>query len=477
MLRETHTLSVVQNAQPQYCHQQELTNNNEETTIRGAKAMIKRTSKICGLLAALVLWSGMPANAQLTGQTEGGAFYTIAVPDPWNGDLVIWNHGYDFNPVGPNPDLGPLAPLQLFEGYAVAASSYQQNQWAVFTTREDLQELIEVFEDDVAKPNNIILTGASLGGIVTADALERADIDNVVGAYPFCGAMAGSRVWDGALDIRLTYDVICSGVVGPLIIPADIPGGATGLPEGSTFTTTDLALAANACFGMLIPPPLFPPIPRTVDQQARLDRFLAATKIPESFILTDLGFAAFGINNLIFDPRKLNGKQGLSNKKVEYDDPIVDDAIERVRTNRRAAKKLKRNFTPRGDLEEDDVKIVSIHTDLDGLVIVENEKEYQDVVDEDNLTVAIVAEGVPTHCGFTPAELVAGWESLRGWIAGAPQPSAAVIQVTCQAIEGGGMFSGPCRFDPTYVIADMDGRIEPRRKKKRKKRKKRKGGR
>ena len=136
---------------------------------------------------------------------------------------------------------------------------------------------------------------AEAAKLVGADALERADIDNVVGAYPFCGAMAGSRVWDGALDIRLTYDVICSGVVGPLNIPADIPGGATGLPEGFPITTTQLALAANACFGMLIPPPLFPPIPRTVDQQERLDRFLAATKIPENFIITDMGFAAFGM--------------------------------------------------------------------------------------------------------------------------------------------------------------------------------------
>ena len=53
------------------------------------------------------------AQTVITGATEDGAFYTIAVPDIWNGDLVIWNHGLNMDPPGPVPDLGPLAPLQL----------------------------------------------------------------------------------------------------------------------------------------------------------------------------------------------------------------------------------------------------------------------------------------------------------------------------------------------------------------------------
>ena len=86
------------------------------------------------------------------------------------------------------------------------------------------------------------------------------------------------------------------------------------------------------------------------------------------------------------------------------------------------------------------------------------------MVDADNLTVAIVVEVVPTHCGFTFAEGVAGWEALTAWIGGAPQPNAAVLQGTCQAIEAGGVFPGPCRFDPSFVIPDMDDRILPRGK-------------
>lgn len=405
-------------------------------------------------IASLLLFTAS-AHAQVTfisGETKD-AFYQFAVPADWNGALVIWNHGYSFSPPAPNPSLGPLVDVQLAQGYAVAASSYSQSQWAVFNTRRDNARLVEAFAEQVGEPNSIIMTGASLGGIVTADALERVDDFRIDGAFAFCGAMAGSRVWDGAHDIRLTYDAVCGDV-------APIPGGATGLPPvPGVIDPTAVALATNACMGTLTPPEF-----RTPEQNERLAKFLAVTKIPESFIVTDMAFATNGIANLIFEPGKLDGGQGLGNIGVVYDDPDVDATIERVKADSKAAKKLKRNFTPRGEFENENVRVVSLHTDKDGLVIVENQSEYQGVVDADHLSVGVVVEAAPTHCGFTPAELVAGWESLRGWLAGAPQPTATTLQGTCQFIEAtqGAIFSGPCRIDPSFAIPDMDGRIAPR---------------
>src|SRR5690349_10577926 len=70
----------------------------------------------------------------LNGQTASGAYYQIQVPDGWKpgGSLVLFQHGLSFDGPTPNPDLGPLASLQLLEGYAVAASSYSQRAWALF---------------------------------------------------------------------------------------------------------------------------------------------------------------------------------------------------------------------------------------------------------------------------------------------------------------------------------------------------------
>lgn len=391
------------------------------------------------------------ADTELTGERDG-AFFRIVVPDNWNGALVIWGHGFSLSPLEePVSDLGPLAALQLSEGYAVAASSYSQVGWAVFRTVRDYRTLFKIFKKNFGKPKQILLNGASLGGIVTAQALEkRSGGAEYAGAYPICGAMAGSRNWDGGLDLRLIYDVVCDGVPG-----AAIPGGPEGLPAGFILTPTNLALAVHACTGILAPPVL-----RTADQATRLAKILSTTTLPESFLLTDMGFSTFALSDLTHDPGKLKGRIGAGNEHVDYGDADINAGIQRVRPHGGASSKLRRHFTPRGDVHG--TKIVSIHTDKDGLVVLENESEYAQVVPASQLTTAVVVESFPSHCGFNEAEVVAGWETLRGWVAGLPQPSAASIQGLCQVLVAGGLASGPCRIDPAFVLQDLDNRIPPR---------------
>lgn len=407
---------------------------------------IRRITLLILLATVLV---GAPSFGQiLAGGTAGGAFYTIAVPPAWNGSLVIWNHGFTLSPGTPAPDLGPLQDLQLAEGYAIAASSYRQAGWALFDTNEDLEELVAVFRDNFGEPNQVFLYGASLGGLVTARAIEQAKIGNVVGALPICGAVAGSRNWDAALDLRLIYDAICQTVPG-----ANIPGAAKGLALGVALTPTDTVLAANACFGHDLPPDA-----RTPQQQKRLDRFLAVSQIPQSFINTNTGYITFGMADLVYDPNKLGGRIGTGNKNVDYGDPGINANIQRVAPRASKRKLLRNNYTPSGNVG--DVKIISIHTDKDGLVIIENESEYASVVPPGNLTVGVVQEASPTHCGFTTTELIAAWETLRGWVAGDPQPTPFVLAAMCAALQP--TFVEPCRFNPFFQIPDMDGRVRPR---------------
>ena len=405
-----------------------------------------------GALLAQMLAGFVHASTVYEGETDGGALIKIEVPEAWNGGLVIYNHGFDLTAIEPRPpSLGPLATLQLSQGYAVAASSYRQNAWALYKTKNDLLNLVDVFKRQFAEPSEIYLHGFSLGGIVTAQGIE-ANLGNVVGAYPACGAMAGSRSWDGALDARLIYDAICAEVPG-----AFIPGGGTGLPERFTesdFTNTDLGVAVQACFGYYSEPEF-----RTPEQAARLQRFLDVTQLPESFVVTDLGFAVFGLSDLIYDKKKLNGKQGMGNIGVTYNDSGIDADIERVATHPGGKNRHTKNFTPSGKVKG--VKIVSTHTSGDGLVIVEQQQPYRDSVPDKNITVAVVNESAETHCGFNPAELTAGWESLRSWVATDVQPSVADIQGTCQFVDAN-FGGGPCRYDPGFVIPNMDGRVPPR---------------
>ena len=410
-----------------------------------------RETKSILLTACLVLAAAHAvAQTELEGTTAGGAFYRIAVPTNWTPEngLVIWNHGFDLDPPDANVDLGPLVDIQLSEGYAVAASSYRLNGWAVFKTNKDNKALVDVFRARVGNPSHVIVTGASLGGAVTAANLEKGKLGNVVGAFTFCGAMAGSRSWDGALDLRLIYDQVCQNVP-----ESEIPGGATGLPEGSNLSQDEILERVNACTGVGEPRRQ-----RSRTQKDNLERLLELTQLPEEFIETDMIFATQALADLIFDRGKLKGRQGVENAHVDYGDAEINENIERVEGKRKGLRRLAKNFTPKGKVGN--AKIVSIHTDKDGLVIVENESEYASVVPEDKLTVGIVVEQEPSHCGFSVSEVLSGWESLRSWIAGGAQPTVDDLQTNCNALSG--LFGGPCRFDPGFVIPDMDGRIRPR---------------
>ncbi len=126
--------------------------------------MIRMTRLLA--IVALLLPAIVQAQRVLTGTTPSGAYYRIAVPDNWHsgGSLILFQHGLTFAAPGPNPDLGPIAQLQLSEGYAIAASSYRQRAWALFTAPDDNAELLDVFKAQVGTPGAIIPYGASLGG-------------------------------------------------------------------------------------------------------------------------------------------------------------------------------------------------------------------------------------------------------------------------------------------------------------------------
>jgi len=402
--------------------------------------------RLIGMMALVVGFVGAVATTSYgdtvkEGTTAGGAAFKIVVPTTWNGDLVIWNHGYSLDQVQQVTDLGPLSAVQLSEGYAIAASGYQQSGWALFQTKKDLQNMMKVFKANFHKPKRVFISGESLGGIVTDQADETASLGNVVGAYPMCGVHGGSINWNAALDLRLLYDLICSNTPS-----AAIPGGPTGLPApgfpGFSFSFSQLATAVDACMGVQTPA-----ASRTPQQSANLSQFLSITQLPESFVLTDMGFALFGLSNVIFDPAKLKGGQGVGNANVNYAKPSAN-------------KKLSKNYIASGKVGKK--KIVSLHTDKDGLVIVENENFYASVVPRSNLTTAIAVETTPTHCGFNMAEMQAGWEALRAWVAGGPQPTAQDIQNTCQSLVANSQATGPCRIDPSFVIPALTNRIRPR---------------
>lgn len=166
------------------------------------------------------------------GRQSSGAIYCICTPEPedWNGDLVIFAHGY----VSPDKPIEiPEDQLSLPDGtcipdiinnlgYAFATTSYSTNGLAVLEGVEDLRELVEIFIDKQSLPRYVYLVGASEGGLITALAVEQfPEIFN--GGLSACGPVGDFvkqiNYWG---DFRVIFDYF---------FPDLIPGDAVNIPQ------------------------------------------------------------------------------------------------------------------------------------------------------------------------------------------------------------------------------------------------------
>ena len=420
------------------------------------------------LIASLGLGAGGVANAAtqvLSGQTASGAYYQIKVPDGWKpgGPLVLFQHGLTFDPPKPNPSLGPLADLQLSEGYAIAASSYSQRSWALFRAPDDNAQLLDVFKQQVGAPGAIIPWGGSLGGLVALKLAEDVRFAPVPGVFSICPPAAGSRVWDSGIDNRLAYDVVCKDVNGgdlPTGAPpltwafnlSDIPDNLSDLQDEAQLVQT--LFPVNVCTGVNLP---F--TNGAMDRRlAQLEAFAHVTT--DHFFLTDLGYATYGLSDLVRAPDKLNGLNPFTTAGVVYPDPVIDAGIARITANPFASLYFRWASDFRGRIDPA-TKVVSLHTSRDELVIPANQSVLRSILPAQQLTSALVNEASPTHCGFNVAEGVAGWEALRAWMAGAQQPAVADLQAGCQAAIAQGA-AGPCRYDASLVPPSFDTQVAPR---------------
>src|SRR2546425_288499 len=150
---------------------------------------------------------------------HNGAGYRIEVPDNWNGDLVLYAHG--FRGIGlkltvSNPR---IRQYLVTNGYAWAASSYSKNGYDVRQGVKDTHALGELFKGLVGHPRRTYLTGHSMGGHITGVAIEQYP-QAYVAALPMCGVMGDDELFDYFLDFNLVAQAL-AGVPAQFPFPAD----------------------------------------------------------------------------------------------------------------------------------------------------------------------------------------------------------------------------------------------------------------
>jgi pimeloyl-ACP methyl ester carboxylesterase len=149
---------------------------------------------------------------------HNGAGYRIEVPADWNGDLVVWAHGYRGDVLELTVDNPPLRDWLIENGYAWAASSYSKNAYNVAQAAKDTHALTTFFNGLVGKPDYTFISGVSMGGHIAAVLIEQWP-NSYDGAMPMCGVMADYEMGDFFLDFNLVSQALAG--IEAVYPPAD----------------------------------------------------------------------------------------------------------------------------------------------------------------------------------------------------------------------------------------------------------------
>ena len=390
------------------------------------------SAMLIGLFAGRALASGVKT---YRGKFSDGATYLIQVPSTWNGTLLLYSHGYVV-PGFSNPavDVGdPITGAYLLaNGYALGGSSYAGTGWAVQQALPDQIEVLDTFKKLVGTPNRTIAWGHSLGGIVTAGLVQRYP-DRFDAALPMCGVLAGSvGTWNQALDSAFAFDVLLGSGSGLKVVNitdpvknVDIAEGILNKAQKNAQGRARIALSAalDDTPGWFDPLSPEPSPTDYVAQEANQYLWLSEIDFPFAFdFRAELEKRAGGNgswNHGVDYEKQLEKSVDYAEVKALYqkaglnldaDVQKLNDAA-RISAKASALTYLEHNIIFDGQI---DIPVLTLHTKGDGLVVVEDESAYKNVIDEEHNGQFLRESFVHRagHCEFTPAETVVAFEAL-----------------------------------------------------------------
>lgn len=346
----------------------------------------------------------------LEGNIGPGARWSIDRPANWNGDLVVWLHGYS-NPAQPIalPAFGPMRDALLAQGYAVVASSYSENGYAVKEATIQSHQLRGVFVSHVGEPERTFLVGVSLGGIVGAILTDK---------YP--GQYDGSLLVSGVLggsddeityigDVRVLFDVAYPGV---------LPGTLDRVPED-----VNLSQALGRAQAAILANPANLGI---IAGLARVKPEYSNTTELVTSILNAIGFQLQGANDLL---ARTHGHKFFENRNWTYSGPVPQALADHVNANvaRYAATPdaeayLAHYGEPVGDLQ---IPVITIHNRWDPVVPYAHEALYAAAVAAHGGSSKLLQRTVSRygHVAVLPSEVVASLNDLAQWVETGTRPA------------------------------------------------------
>jgi pimeloyl-ACP methyl ester carboxylesterase len=348
-----------------------------------------------------------------------GAGYRIEVPANWNGSLVMWAHGYRGTGLELTVDNHPLRSFLLAQGYAWAASSYSRNAYDPSQGAKDTHALTQFFNGKFGKPRRTYVTGASMGGHVTAVVAEQW-AQSYDGAMPICGVLGDYELFDYFADFSLSAQTL-SGV------------GAT-FPYGADYLTATVP-ATKAALG-----PAFPFVLNASGQNLAALTQLRSGGVRPIFEQGWLywnglvpGDFLFGLSAGTDGTLPRQPGQALDNSDVVYQfdtnpalsaaETSFNSSVQRLVADPQARRRDGiANVTPTtGNLH---IPMVTLHTLGDLFVPFHMELEYARRVAAHGASDLLVQRATRDvgHCSFTGPELVQTFVALVTWVEAGVKP-------------------------------------------------------
>jgi pimeloyl-ACP methyl ester carboxylesterase len=342
------------------------------------------------------------------------------MPQNWNGDLVVYAHGYvaPDRPVGIPEDQLELpggARIDTFitdQGYAFATTGYSVNGLAVIQGQADLVDLVSVFTRLKGPPGKVLLVGVSEGGLIATLLAERRP-SVFDGVFALCGPYGDFAAQiDYVGDFRVLFDYYFPDLLPPS--PVDVPGDLLATWETTTYSTTVQPLMED------------PANSSTVDELLKVAGVAYSTADPasrERSIERMLWYNIYGTNDAT---AKLGG-QPFNNEapprtyKGSGDDAALNRDVARFTASPLALAAVAADYQTSGRIG---VPVVTLHTTLDPVVPLWHQALYTAKVQAAGagpLYEAYQQAGYG-HCAFSPLEVLSAFGRLTTLVDEAVKP-------------------------------------------------------
>jgi pimeloyl-ACP methyl ester carboxylesterase len=356
---------------------------------------LMKTSAI--LLLLLISYSAYTQNIAKTDTgTVNCAAYKILIPENWKNKLVMFAHGYEFmgSPSAiEQPGFLKMANIFLERGFAVAASAYAYQGFALPQGVDDTEDLRQYFWDKYGIPDSTFMVGQSMGGGISVAMMENYS-ENYAGALAMCPLSSRPYLQTRKeFDARVLFEALFPGIVKPVEEVMDIHKDYTPLGYAE-LEPLKKALAED---------------PLKVKELAR--QFNLKTD--------DIPFTIFFGEGVLRDVALKCGGNPYDNTNTIYSGFSNDWEINQrvVRLKATASPDLIfEKYDRTGDIGK---PVVLMHTIYDQLIPPQyGEVNFENMVHKqgkDHFLTVFMCNG-QGHCNFTPEQIGRSFDELRRWV-------------------------------------------------------------